>query len=241
MTMARSRRQFLVVLTVGILASAGVSGLLRQRPKGLATEPMADPPGFRRLAGGPVSGGLSDPFVGLDAGQAPVAAGDLDALFIAPKATGQVPVAVFSDFNCPYCRVLTRMVAEEAGRGGIAVTWHELPLLGPSSQTAARAAIAADLQGGYLAFHRKLMASAFRPTPAYLAGIAAAEGLDPERLFADMEGPEVAARLAASAGLAHRFGIAGTPAMVVGKVLVLGEISPRDFRRLVADQAAGGA
>ncbi|WP_116133000.1 DsbA family protein [Tropicimonas sp. IMCC34043] len=237
--MAGSRRQFLAVLTVGIVVSAGISGLLRNRPQSLRTEPMSDPPGFRRMVQGPVSGGVPDPFVGLDSRGAPPPQGDLADLFTTPRTTAQIPVAVFSDFNCPYCRVLTRMVADEAEAGAIAVTWHELPLLGPGSEVAARAAIAADMQGGYLAFHKRLMRSAFRPSEAYLADLAVEQGLDPQRLLADMYGPEAEDRLRRSVALAHRFGIIGTPAMVVGKVLVLGEISQRNFRRLIAEQAGG--
>ena len=47
---------------------------------------------------------------------------------------GGVPVAVFSDFFCPNCRELDARLAK---RTDIAITWHQLPLLGPSSKLVA--------------------------------------------------------------------------------------------------------
>ncbi len=234
--MATSRRQALGVFLVGALMASGISGLLRQRGGGLETRPMTAVPGFRYLSSGTLSGARPDPFFGLD-GAAPRPRGNLADLFTAPQSTGQVPVAAFSDYNCPYCRVLTKLVIEEADTGTIAVTWHELPLLGPNSVIAARATLAAGLQDAYLPFHQRLMKSRFRPNAAYLETVADGLGLDPERLLRDMEGPQVTARLEASAGLANLFGIYGTPALVVGKTLVLGEIKRRDLRRLIRMEA----
>ena len=48
------------------------------------------------------------------------------------------------------------------------------------------------------------------PTPAYLRAAAEAQGLDPDRLLADMDGPEVAARLDATRAAAGRLGLHGT-------------------------------
>lgn len=203
----------------------------------LDTVPLEGVPGYRTLSTDQVSGGLGNPFIGLDAGGQARPKGDLADLHTAPRSAGDVPVASFSDYNCPYCRVLTGILADEAAAGGLSVTWHELPLLGPTSRAAARAALAAGMQGAYLRFHRHMMQSRFRPTRPYLIEAARTLGLDAERLLADMEGAEVTRQLERSAALADLFGIIGTPALVVGKTLVLGEISRRDLRRLVQREA----
>ncbi|MFV0359098.1 DsbA family protein [Tropicimonas sp.] len=236
--MATSRRQLLFLFLTGMAMSAGVSGLLRRRPIGLETAPLPGVPGFRYLIAGSTSGGVADPFFGIGQPESRPA-GDLAYLFTAPARPGQVEVASFSDYNCPYCRVLSKTLAGIAGDGEIAVTWHELPLLGPASVAAARAALAADMQGAYLPFHNRMMATRFRPTAPYLTEAAGALGIDGDRLLADMEGPEVAARLRRSAGLANLFGIVGTPALVVGRTLVLGNIRRRDLERLIGMERRG--
>jgi predicted DsbA family dithiol-disulfide isomerase len=203
-------------------------------------------PGFRRLDGGGVSTPLSDPFAGLRApGEppppSPLAPEDLcGALFgAASLAPGAVPVASFSDYYCPYCRDLTVRLAARAGPD-LRVTWHELPLLGDASEAAARAALAADLQGAYPEFQARLLRAAFQPTEAYLTDLGNSLGIDPLRLIADARGEEVARRLAASARAAATLGIAATPALVVGRTLVSGAISDARLHALLARERSDG-
>lgn len=224
-----SRRQFLWLAAAGAVMSGAVSGYLRNRAIPLETHPISSLPGYRYLEAGPRTGGLPDPFVGLNATETPT--GSLDDLFAGTPAPGVVPVASFSDYNCAYCRVLTKMLQEVPG---IAITWHELPLLGERSVVAAKAALAAGMQGAYLQMHARLMRSGYRIDEVYLRDAAAEFGLDAGRLLADMKGPEVARQLERSAGLATLFGIYGTPALVVGRVLVLGNIDRADLERLIA-------
>src|SRR6056297_3642096 len=98
--------------------------------------PMDDPPGFRRIAAGETSG-MPSPFFGLEPRDAqdqaiPEVAVRADLctdLFGGPPPAGVVPIAAFSDYNCPFCRVLTeRLTAlEERSGGGVRITWHEWP------------------------------------------------------------------------------------------------------------------
>ena len=226
--------------TLGALAAAVVLawGVPAARDL-LAPEPTFEPvrglEGFRRLGGGRISTGSGAALVGLDAEDAAAPPPDdlCEALFGGAPEPGVVPVASFSDYACPYCRVLDERVAALDAEPGVAVRWHELPLLGAPSEVAARAALAAELQGGYGALHRRLMRSGFQTTPEYVAAVAAELALDPGRLAADMDGPTVAARLTESRALADAFGLVGTPALVVGRTLVVGEVGERTLSRLV--------
>ena len=222
------------------------------RPVALDFETLADPPGFRRLAGGPVSvgAGLADPLFGLGASVAASAGGTppppgpvCDALFGAPAPPGTVPLAYFSDHACPNCRSFEHRLADlvQAQGGRLRVTWHDWPILGPRSERAARAAVAAGLQGAYDPVHAALMGSPALPTAAYLRDLTRRVGIDPDRLLADMAGAEVARRLAVSAGLAARFGFAGTPGLVIGRTAVDGALGTRHLAALVARERADGA
>ena len=213
--------------------SGMVTSYLRQRSTSLETRPIKGLPGFRYLEAGPSTGNLPDPLIGLDRTHPP--AESLDGLSDADPAPGIVPVASFSDYNCTYCRILTKLLPDIPG---IEITWHELPLLGESSITGAKAALAAELQGAYLPMHGRLMRSGFRINSAYVRQVAQDLGLDAGRLMRDMEGPGVAARLNRSARLASRFGIYGTPALVVGRILVLGNINRADLMALIDTERA---
>jgi protein-disulfide isomerase len=203
-------------------------------------------PGFRRLDGGAVSAPLRDPFAGLRApGDQPPpqplpAEALCRALFgSAPLPPGTVPVASFSDYYCPYCRDLTvRLAAREDP--GLRVAWHELPLLGEASEAAARAALAADLQGAYAALQARLMRARFQPTDAYLAEVGRSLGLDVPRLLADARGEEVDRLLDTSARAAATLGIGATPALVVGRTLVTGAITDDRLERLIDLERAAG-
>lgn len=204
-------------------------------------DPIEGMPEFRSLAGGAVSGGTgAGVLIGLGAesrsqGTALSGAALCHALFGDGTTSTGVPVAIFTDFFCPYCRVLERelkdLVDQKILQG---VTVHQVPILGPSSQLAAKASVAARLQSPASAFQDRLAAARFRPSPDYLRRAATETGLDAGRLIADMDGPEVARRLAVSRDLFDRFGFVGTPGSVVGRTAVNGEIAPGRLKALIS-------
>lgn len=191
-------------------------------------------PGFRRIAGGGVSGGGNAALIGLDGQGAPVTGSPCDGLFPERIPSGAVPVAYFSDARCVFCRTMSPMLEHMAESGGIAVAWHELPLLSPTSRVEARASLAAGSQGAHLVFHQRLMGTPFLPTETYLRALANDAGIDPDRLIADMSGPLVEERLARTAALARMFGFFGTPGLVIGRTVVLGQMTEGMLERIVS-------
>ena len=247
----RSDRRSLMAATAAAVGLGTLGfGWQRWQATRLSFSPLEDPAGFRRLDG-PGSGVLGgfDPLAGIalglgDAPQAPPALpiGDLCTALFGPQETGggAVPVASFSDYRCPYCRILTPRLAQLEADGRVAVRWHEWPLLGSVSEVAARAALAASLQDAYAAFHARLMGSPFVPTEAYLLELAQRNGLDGPRLVADMASPEVARDIDVAKALARRFGCPGTPALVVGRTVVVGAIPPRRLAALIRRETEDG-
>ncbi|WP_135506711.1 DsbA family protein [Roseovarius aestuariivivens] len=245
----RSRRAFLsAIAAVGLIWW----GWPRVAPLFVGSfdfEEMTSPPGFRRLVAGDQSE-LPNPFIGLGTPDRVDLTADVErarvgmcaALFGGVPGADVVPIAAFSDYNCPYCRVLTEILIDIAARseGRVRITWHEWPLLGPTSVVAARAALAADLQGAYETFHKRLMRTRFLPTEAFLARTAEDIGADPDRLITDMAGPDVAARLRNTAALARIFGFRGTPALVVGRTVVIGAVSEPTLRALIDQERRDG-
>lgn len=193
----------------------------------LAFEDRADPAGFRNLVLSDAAGeGASAP-PPIDPA-APRAPGSLDlcaALFEDvddPRLGSGAPVVVyFTDYRCPYCRKMGKLLIERAEADGITLVFKEWPVLGPQSQAAARAALAAARQGGFLKVHERLKASPFVPNAAYARDLARWYGLDPRRLAEDFDGPEVAGQLDRTAALAEALGLPGVPGLVVGRTVAL--------------------
>jgi protein-disulfide isomerase len=160
------------------------------------------------------------------------------------KADAGIRIVQFFDYNCGYCRRVSPTIAkllEE--RPDVQVIFKELPILGPESHLAARGALAARKQGGYLEFHRALMDL---KSPANAAAIQETAGklrLDISRLKADMESPEVQAILAENQRLAGAIAVRSTPSFVIGSELVSGAMDLPGFQALIAKalEQAGAA
>ena len=236
--MPTSRRQILIG-AAGLAGIAAVSSVLRSGYFArFSFEEMKSPTGFRRLDAGRVTAAY-DPFIGIgakDNAPAPLFGEDLCVALFQSNGKG-VRVASFSDYFCPYCRVLTTELQDIERDGLATVTWHELPLLGDASKVAARAALAAGQQGQYEAFHTRLMRARFQPTPEYLAALAEGLTLDASAFFDAMESPQITAQLRQTEAVATSFGILGTPALVVGRTLVIGAIPTAQLRSLIALEA----
>ena len=246
---SQKRRTFLVVSGLAVLY-AGFRIAPDLGREELVFEEFDDPFGFRRLTAGKSSAGF-DPFFGLEDrtennqadAEFRVRSTICATLYGDTLGAGEeVPVASFSDYYCPYCRVQTKRLAAMEARpaSGIRVAWHELPLLGETSTLAAKAALAARNQGAYPAFHERLMRSPFQATPEYLRALADDIGIDHEQLAADMNSERVLLDLENSAALARIFAFIGTPAMVIGRTVIQGEISERTIRDVVAREREEG-
>jgi protein-disulfide isomerase len=150
-------------------------------------------------------------------------------------ADADVTVIEFFDYRCQYCKQVAAALAELArGDARLRIVYKELPILSPDSLVAARAALAAHLQGAYRPFHAALMARRGAYDDAAIAAVAGELGLDLARLKADMNRPEIAAQIERNRALARDLGIRGTPAFVIGTELVPGAIDLETMRGLVA-------
>jgi protein-disulfide isomerase len=120
----------------------------------------------------------------------------------------------------------------------VRLVYKDLPVLGPASVLAAHALLAAQQQNGY----EKLRAALMHAPPDYtreeVLAMARKVGLNPDRLAHDMDDPAIATRLDANLALASALGIDGTPALVVGDVLVPGAIELSELEKDVATARA---
>ncbi|MBL8805590.1 MAG: DsbA family protein [Rhodospirillales bacterium] len=158
---------------------------------------------------------------------------------MAGNPAASVTIVEFFDYRCPYCKQMQApMQALLAADKDVRVVRKDLPILGPASVVAARAALASRSQGKYPAFHDALLGFRGQLDEAGVFRLAGQAGLDIEKLRRDMDAPGIAALIQRNMALAQALGISGTPAFVVGETLVPGAIDPESLRKLVADARA---
>jgi protein-disulfide isomerase len=162
---------------------------------------------------------------------------------IAGDVAGDVTLVEFFDYHCGYCRAMSPELQDLVSSGkSLRFVFKDLPVLGPESVVAAKAALAAKAQGKYTPFHFALM----RSTDLSTAGIEATArsvGIDVERMRQDMQSDAVSRQIDANMALARDLGITGTPSFVIGDKLIPGAVDVAELDKLIDDQhhaAKGG-
>jgi protein-disulfide isomerase len=134
-------------------------------------------------------------------------------------------VVIFTDYQCPACKLSAPALAAAVRRDGrIRLIFKDWPILGPVSATAARVAVAANRQGIYPALHGRLMQERRSLDDAVLQDAVEAAGGNWQRLLADLAAHRTAIdqRIARTGADAMALGIDGTPAFVIGTMLIIG-------------------
>jgi protein-disulfide isomerase len=154
---------------------------------------------------------------------------------VAGNSKGDVTIVEFMDYRCGYCKSV-KPVLDEVMRadGKIRLVLKEFPILGPASRTASMAAVAANKQGKYLAFHNALMAYPNNLTDEVIFALARQVGLDVAKLKDDMKSPEVMALIEKTNKLAQDLGINGTPGFIIGDQIIPGAVTAAEMKERVA-------
>lgn len=157
---------------------------------------------------------------------------------VAGNPNADVVIVEFFDYRCPYCKqvvpTLAQLLKEDTK---LSLVHKELPILGPDSVVAARAALAARKQNKYMQMHTVLMGMRNLDEASILKA-AATQGLDVNKLKADMQSSETDALIEKNRALARALNISGTPAFIIGEQLVPGAIDMRTLKSLVAEARA---
>ena len=138
---------------------------------------------------------------------------------------GDVTIVEFFDYQCGYCKKVFPALMEAVNKdGNVRVVMKEFPILSATSLTAARIALAAQMQGKYKDFHNTLMEHKGGLNEETLWTLAAQAGVDVAKAKVDMNSKEVNAHLAETRALADQLQITGTPGFVIGDHVIPGAI-----------------
>lgn len=151
----------------------------------------------------------------------------------AGAADGDVTLVYFFDYACGFCRAsnpdIERLLREDRR---LKVVWREYPVLGPESERAAIASLAAAEQGRFRPFHDRLYAAG-PPSERSIAAIQLALAL--------ADAPMTAAQrteLQNNAVIARALGASGTPTFVIGHRVFDGAVGYQALKDAIAEVRA---
>jgi len=157
---------------------------------------------------------------------------------VAGNGAGDITVVEYFDYQCPYCRKVEpelRQVVQDDGK--VRLVFKDWPILGPTSVTAARMALASRYQDKFIQVHDALIAVNSKLTEARIREVMAETGVDLERLDKDLarNAAAIDAVLRRNKDQAVAFGFRGTPSFIVGKFRVPGVLTMAQFGQVIAD------
>ena len=149
---------------------------------------------------------------------------------INPK--GKITVVEFVDYNCGYCKLIAPEVVALAKDPNMRLVFKDMTIFGAGSEYAAAASRQAT-GARYVALHEAFMAQ--KPLDeAAVDRVLTAQGLDPAAARARRSAPAQQKYLDDQQKLAAALGIQGTPAFIIGDVMIPGA-DPEALKAAVAE------
>lgn len=138
------------------------------------------------------------------------------SLFTEGPSDAAVVISEFSDFQCPYCsQCATDMhTLRKEFPNDVRVEFHHFPLaMHKDALPAARAAVAAGMQGQFWPMHDILFKNAKGLNEGLYQRVAGDLGMDVAAFMEALRSPEVVAEVQADMDLGKSLGVTGTPSL----------------------------
>ena len=133
----------------------------------------------------------------------------------------KVTVVEFFDFSCHYCHALYPNLKNIMDKNpDVKYVFKEMAFVAPVSIYAAKAALAANMQGKYAEVLNALMTNQGALSEAKVDELAVKAGVDLEQMKADMNSDKVAQMMKDNSDLAGKIQVNGVPALVINGKLV---------------------
>lgn len=139
-----------------------------------------------------------------------------DKMTMVGNPKGNVTLVEFFDYQCIHCKKMAPVLSGLlSGDTNLRIVYKEFPIFGKSSERASRAALAASMQGKYMAMHEALIKQDKRLNDEIIDQSAKSIGLDMTKFKADMDSKTVSDALEENRKLGEKLHLMGTPAFIV--------------------------
>ncbi len=151
----------------------------------------------------------------------------------------KVTIVDFSEFQCPYCRMVLPTLEEIKKIYGdnVKIVWKHRPLSFHSNAfPAAEAAEAAREQGKFWEMHDLLFQNQTNLSPSKLEQLATTLGLDVEKFRASIAEHRNKSRIEEDSNLASSIGAPGTPTFFINGRKLVGALPLAAFKNVINDE-----
>ena len=158
------------------------------------------------------------------------------------SATAPVTLDVYADFQCPYCKsfepALEQLGPSYIDTGKVRLVYHNFPIIGPESTTAAQASLCAADQNRFWMFANDLFAHQGTEnsgifTPTNLQSMAVAAGLDGSTFKSCLDSQKHASEVNQSQAEGTRRGVKATPTFFINGQIHEGGVSYSQLTALI--------
>jgi len=142
------------------------------------------------------------------------------------KKNAPVTLIEYADYQCPFCRdyalnTMPILINDYVRTGKLRLEFEPLTFIGPDSETAARAGVAAGQQDlewnfSHLFYFNQGTERSGYVTDAFINKLYAGAGVDAAKANAYRTTPAAAVPIATASAGAEKYGVASTPSFVVG-------------------------
>lgn len=156
---------------------------------------------------------------------------------VAGNPKGKIQIVEFFDYNCGYCRKMlpdiTKLINENKD---VKIIFKEMPILGPTSQTGALAALAANdiAPEKYFAFHTALMNHSGPKDEAAIKDAADKAGIDSAKVLEKMKDKKYADALNKNVELGTALNVNGTPTFILNGKMIRGAVGYQGLENALA-------
>jgi protein-disulfide isomerase len=141
-----------------------------------------------------------------------------------------VTLVEFMDFKCPLSERMDPAIQTlVTNNPSFRVIYKIIPIHGDVSVYAAKAALAANLQGKYIEYHKAMMQAGKDLTIEKIISIAKSLAIDINKLKTDMNSPAIKAQLDENMKLFHAIGLLGTPDLFFMKSSITNQAKNNDI------------
>lgn len=148
-----------------------------------------------------------------------------------------VTIISFNDYGCAACRIAHSQLQQAVAQDGRSlITYKDWPIFGPASERAAKVALASHYQGIYPSFHDILMTSHGLADKQLISAVKKSGGRW-DQILVDLKShhKEIENQLNNNRMQAFALGLKGTPAYLIGPLLIRGGATKGEFQRTIKE------
>lgn len=163
---------------------------------------------------------------------------DISGLPFEGPEDAPVTIAVFADYQCPYCAGLEPLIEQIINKHSkdVKLVYKNFPITSHNfAKKAAEAALAAGIQGKFWKFHKRLFKDYQNLDDSKIQEIAKDLELDMEKLNKDMNNPDIQRIILRDISDAQEAGVTGIPTIFINGKRVKNR-SPENIEAMIREE-----